>query len=77
MIYTSDKELHRSKLLAVMERCCLIPVRRFPSPYRSKLTEIRPNIFACTFIEVSALYRFCYKPNLTVLKSCMMLSDLR
>ena len=28
----------------------------------------------CTFIEVSALYRFCYKPNLTVLKSCMMLS---
>ena len=45
MIYTSDKELHRSKLLAVMERCCLIPVRHFPSPYRSKLTEIRPNIF--------------------------------
>ena len=43
MIYTSVKELHRSKLLAVMERCCLIPVRRFP--YRSKLTEIRPNIF--------------------------------
>ena len=28
----------------------------------------------CTFIEVSAVYRFCYKPNLTVLKSCMMLS---
>ena len=27
----------------------------------------------CTFIEVSAVYRFCYKPNLTVLKSCMML----
>ena len=28
----------------------------------------------CAFIEVSAVYRFCYKPNLTVLKSCMMLS---
>ena len=28
----------------------------------------------CTLIEVSAVYRFCYKPNLTVLKSCMMLS---
>ena len=25
-------------------------------------------------IEMSAVYRFCYKPNLTVLKSCMMLS---
>ena len=25
-------------------------------------------------IDVSALYRFCYKPNLTVLKSCMMSS---
>ena len=31
---------------------------------------------ACAFIEVSAVYRFFYKvnPNLTVLKSCMMLS---
>ena len=29
----------------------------------------------CAFIEVSAMYRFCYKPNLTVLKSCMMLSS--
>ena len=28
----------------------------------------------CAFIEVSAVYRFCYKPNLTVLKSYMMLS---
>ena len=28
----------------------------------------------CAFIEVSAVDRFCYKPNLTVLKSCMMLS---
>ena len=28
----------------------------------------------CAFIEVSAVYRFCSKPNLTVLKSCMMLS---
>ena len=30
----------------------------------------------CAFIEMSAVYRFCYKekPNLTVLKSCMMLS---
>ena len=30
----------------------------------------------CEFIEVSAVYRFCYtvKPNLIVLKSCMMLS---
>ena len=30
----------------------------------------------CAFIEVSAVYRFCYrvKPNLIVLKSCMMLS---
>ena len=30
----------------------------------------------CAVIEVSAVYRFCYKvkPNLTVLKSCMMLS---
>ena len=30
----------------------------------------------CAFTEVSAVYRFCYKvrPNLTVLKSCMMLS---
>ena len=28
----------------------------------------------CTFIKVSAAYRLCYKPNLTVLKSCMMLS---
>ena len=29
----------------------------------------------CAFIEVSGVYRFCYKPNLTVLKSCMMLSS--
>ena len=36
-------------------------------------TEINHNL-VCTFIEVSAVYRFCYKPNLTVLKSCMMLS---
>ena len=35
--------------------------------------EINHNL-VCTFIEVSAVYRFCYKPNLTVLKSCMMLS---
>ena len=35
--------------------------------------EINHN-FVCMFIEVSAVYRFCYKPNLTVLKSCMMLS---
>ena len=35
--------------------------------------EINHNL-VCTFIKVSAVYRFCYKPNLTVLKSCMMLS---
>ena len=35
--------------------------------------EITHNL-VCTFIEVSAVYRFCYKPNLTVLKSCMILS---
>ena len=37
--------------------------------------EINHNL-VCAFIEVSAVYRFCYdvKPNLTVLKSCMMLS---
>ena len=28
----------------------------------------------CTFTEVSAVYRFCFKPNLTILKSFMMLS---
>ena len=30
----------------------------------------------CAFIEVSAVYRFCHtvKPNLIVLKSCVMLS---
>ena len=28
----------------------------------------------CGFIEVSAVYRFFYKPNLIVLKSCKMLS---
>ena len=26
------------------------------------------------FIEVSVVYRFCYMPSLTVLKSCMILS---
>ena len=36
-------------------------------------TEINHNL-VCTFIEESAVYRFCYNPNLTVLKSCMMLS---
>ena len=35
--------------------------------------EINHNL-VCTFFEVSAVYRFCYKPNLKVLKSCMMLS---
>ena len=35
--------------------------------------EINPDL-VCAFIEVSAVYRFCYKPNLTVLKSCVMLS---
>ena len=30
-------------------------------------------LFVCTFIEVSALCWFWYKPNLTVLKFCMML----
>ena len=28
----------------------------------------------CTFIEVSAVYQFCYKPNFAVLKFFMMLS---
>ena len=28
----------------------------------------------CAFIEVSVVYQFCYMPNLTVLKSCMILS---
>ena len=31
-------------------------------------------LYVYTIIEVSAVYQFCYKPNLTVLKSCMMLS---
>ena len=35
--------------------------------------EINHNL-VCTFIEVSVGYRFCYKPNITVLKSCIMLS---
>ena len=34
----------------------------------------KPRSSICAFIEVSAVYRFCYKPNLTVLKSCMMMS---
>ena len=36
-------------------------------------TEVKHDL-VCAFIEVIAVYRFCYKPNLTVLKSCMMLS---
>ena len=35
--------------------------------------EINHNL-VCTFIEVSAVCRFCYTPSLTLLKSCMMLS---
>ena len=38
----------------------------------STAAEINHNV-VCTFMEVSAVYRFFYKPNLTVLKSCMIL----
>ena len=37
------------------------------------IREIKHDL-VCAFIEVSAVYRFCYKPSLTVLKSCMMSS---
>ena len=49
------------------------------SPKLYTAAEINSEInhdLVCAVIEVSAVYRSCYKvkPNLTVLKSCMMLS---
>ena len=43
---------------------------------RNKQWNKPRSCLVCAVIEVSAVYRFCYKvrPNLTVLKSCMMLS---
>ena len=48
-------------------------------PISYNIIGISPKLnhdLVCAFIEVSAVYRFCYtvKPNLIVLKSCMMLS---
>ena len=48
-------------------------------PISYSIIGISPKLnhdLVCAFIEVSAVYRFCYrvKPNLIVLKSCMMLS---
>ena len=40
----------------------------------TEATAVISHDLVCTFIEVSAVYRFCYKPNLAVLKSCTMLS---
>ena len=46
-----------------------IPPKLWPQKY-----SVNHNDLVCAFIEVGTVFYFWYKPNLTVLKSCMMLS---